>query len=241
MKFHNKNFNFFVPQELDFLLKDCQVLDLASHTGESTICISERGARFVTGVEPRLELINHSKILAEKNNINNVSFVQGDCTNKEQLLKLLNNIDTVTTFGMFYHIADHNLLIRSICESSAKHLIIETEYGPESPTPGANWYVEKTNESVRGWNGYTQILAGVPNLKWINDCLEIYNWRIIYYKAFYKSYKTKNQRQRMIIGAVNLKNYNAENIDPLPDDLWEWSIQPDCDVGKIFFGYKNEI
>ena len=240
MKFHGKKFSFFIPEELDFFIKDRRVLDLASHTGESTICISEQGAKSAIGVEPRPGLVAQAKLLAEQNNINNVSFVQGDCTNSDQLLKLLNNIDTVTTFGMFYHIADHNLLLRNICESSAKHLIIETEYGPESPMPSINWYVEKTNEKHRGWNGYTQILAGAPNLKWINDCLEIYNWKIIYYKSFYQDL-LNNPRQRMIIGAVNLKEYNVEKIDILPENLWEWSIQPNREVGKVFFGYKNEI
>jgi hypothetical protein len=241
MKFHNKNFDFFIPRELDFFLKDCRVLDLASHTGESTICISERGAKSVVGVEPRIELIDQSKVLAKQNNIDNVCFVPGDCTNKDQLLKFLQNVDTVTTFGMFYHIADHNVLIRNICESGAKHLLIETEYGPESPLPSMHWYVENTEENIRGWNGYAEILAGVPNLKWINDCLTIYNWQIIYYKAFYQGHKTQDQRQRMIIGAVNLKDYNSEKIDTLPENLWEWSIQPNCDVAKIFFGFKNEI
>jgi hypothetical protein len=238
VKFHHIDFDFFVPKQLDFCLSSCKVLDLASHTGESSICCSERGATSVIGLEPRLELVQQAIDLADHNKINNVEYIVGDATDKDQLTRLLTNIDTVITFGMFYHIADHNLMLKTICESGAKHLIIETEFGPESPNPSADWYVEKTDWLLAGHNGYTKILAGVPNLKWIKDCLSIYGWEINYYKAFYQGYPD-NPRQRMIICAVNSKFYEVK--DQLPEDIWEWHIEPNCIVGKEFLSEVSNI
>lgn len=240
MKFHNMDFSFFIPEKLNFLFKNCRVLDLASHTGESSICCSEQGAILTLGVEPRIELVTRAKLLAAENNIDNVEYIVGDATDKDQLIKLLHEIDTVITFGMFYHIADHNLLIKTICESSAKHVIIETEYGPETSFPSIDWYVEETLDVLAGYNGYSQILAGAPNLQWIKDCLKIYGWKIIYYKSFYKDYPNFDRR-RMIIAAVNLKNYSENKISDIPDDLWEWHVEPNQLVAKTFIGFSNEI
>jgi hypothetical protein len=241
MKFHNMDFNFFIPQELNFLFNNCNVLDLASHTGESSICCKEQGASSVLGIDPRIELVEKSIFLAKQHNIKNVEYIVGNATDIKTLENLLHNIDTVVTFGMFYHIADHNLLIKTICESNAKHIIIETEYGIESPLPSMLWYIEKTNSILSGYNnGYDQILAGVPNLQWINDCLTIYGWKIIYYKAFYQEYLQK-PRQRMILAAVNLKNYDNNKIKSLPLDLWEWHVEPNQIEAKTFIGYTYEI
>lgn len=235
MKFHNINFDFFVPKCLEFMLVDQHVLDLASHTGESSICCSEYGAKTVIGVEPREHLVQQSIKLAKSLNFDNVDYVTGDACNKDQMIGFLKNVDTVITFGMFYHIADHNLLLQTICESKAKHIILETEYGPETPLPSIDWYVEQTDSALAGYNGYDKILAGAPNLKWIDDCLSIYGWKIVYYKSFYQEYAT-NPRQRMILAAVNLKNYNVNNFKDLPDHIWEWHVEPDQMVAKEFIG-----
>ena len=239
MKFHNLDFSFFVPANLKFMINRRCVLDLASHSGESSICCSEYGAVSVLGVEPRQDLVTKSIEVANTHNIINVTYTVGDATNRDQLLTYLKNIDTVITFGMFYHIADHNLLLRTICESETKHVIIETEYGPETSTPGIDWYVENTDSILAGYNDYAQILAGAPNLKWIEDCLSIYSWKIVYYKAFYQDYHT-NPRQRMILAAVNLKYFDKSKIRPLPIDLWEWHVEPNQMVAKEFIGIPNE-
>jgi len=240
MKFRNKDFNFFVPDKLKFMFQNNRILDLASHTGESSICCSEVGAKTVLGVEPREELVNESINLAKKLGVSNVSYIVGDACDKDQMVKFLENIDTVVTFGMFYHLADHNLLLKTICESSARHIILETEYGPETSLPSISWYIEDTDSVMAGHNGYKKILAGAPNLKWINDCLGIYNWKIVYYKAFYHNYET-NPRERMVLAAVNLKNYIPNKIKDLPDHLWEWHVEPNQIVAKEFYGFLNEI
>jgi hypothetical protein len=240
MKFHNLDFSFFIPTNLKFMISGCHILDLASHSGESSICCSEYGAISVLGVEPRQDMVTKSIELANIHNITNVTYTVGDATDRDQMLNYLKNIDTVITFGMFYHIADHNLLLRTICESEAKHVIIETEYGPETSTPGIDWYVENTDSILAGYNNYAQILAGAPNLKWINECLTVYGWKIVYYKAFYRD-SLINPRQRMILAAVNLKHFDENKIIPLPDDLWEWHIEPNQMVAKEFIGINNEI
>ena len=234
------DFTFFIPHELNFLFKNCRVLDLASHTGESSICCREHGASLVLGVEPRGDLVEKSKVLAKEHSITNVEYVVGDATDINQLKNLLCDIDTVITFGMFYHIADHNMLIKTICESNAKHIIIETEYGPETSLPNIDWYVEETNSPITGYNGYSQILAGAPNLQWIVDCLNIYGWKIIYYKAFYQGYPS-DPRQRMILSAVNLKKYDKNKIKSIPQDLWKWHIELNQIEAKTFIGYTNEV
>jgi predicted RNA methylase len=236
MKFRNSDFEFFVPKSLEFMLADQHVLDLASHTGESSICCSEYGAKTVIGVEPREHLVQQSIKLAKSLNFDNVDYVTGDACNKDQMIGFLKNVDTVVTFGMFYHIADHNLLLQTICESKAKHIILETEFGPETPLPSIDWCVEQTDNVRNGHNGYDKILVGAPNLKWIDDCLSVYGWKIVYFKAFYQ-----DLRQRMILAAVNLKNYNFNDFKDLPDHIWEWHVESNQMVDKKFIGLRNEI
>ena len=117
-----------------------------------------------------------------------------------------------------------------MCSSDLKHLVLETEYGPETATPSIDWYVENTDWPLAGYNGIDKILAGVPNLKWISDCLDIYKWKIVYYKSF-----VYGSNQRMIIGAVNSKYYDTSDVVDLPEHLWEWSIEPNSMTAKEFY------
>jgi len=239
MKFHGLDFDFFLPKQLNFFIEDRAVLDLASHTGESSICISELGAKIVIGLEPRKQLVETANNKIKELEIDNVSFIVGDATNQNQMLDLLKGIDTVTTFGMFYHIADHHLLLKTICESSAKHLLLETEYGPESPNPSIDWCVENTQDVLHGFTIYPNTIAGSPNLQWIFQVLKIYNWQLVYYKSFYQPGRYQQDiRQRFIVGAVNLKYIDTSNLKHAPDNLWEWKIDPNKIVGKEFLAYE---
>jgi predicted RNA methylase len=226
---------YFIPEALNFFIKDCDVLDIASYTGKSSASIKCMGARSVVGLEPRTESIEIAQDLIRLNSLDSVSFVKGDATDANSLTALLEGKDTVTNFGMFYHIADHHLFLKTICNSQVKHLILESEFGPECSTPNMDWYVETTDWDKAGFNGYASILAGVPNFPWVNIILELYGWQTVFYKAFY--HDSRAMHQRFVIGAVNTRFVDTHTLPKLPGNLWEWNIVPNSITGREFIAY----
>jgi SAM-dependent methyltransferase len=235
MRFRKKDFNFYVPS-LEFF-KDKNVLDIASHTGESSVAICKLNAKFVTALEIREELVTQAWQLAHKEGVDNIQFVCGDATNLMLLKKLLHNIDTVTCFGMFYHIHDHFNFIKNICTSSAKYFLLETLFGIESPNPTMLCNVEKTQPITCGANlGFDHVMVGAPNLIWIKQVLDIFNWQIVFFKTDIDKYAV-GAHERMNIGAVNLKYVDIKNNPTMPDHMWEWQTNTEQNGGKIFSIY----
>lgn len=243
--FHNMEFEFFLPPSLNFFVKGCNVLDIAGCLAGSSICLSERGAKSVIGTDPRPETVDQAIEYLKKTNITNVNFKQGDVTDFNDLKIMLTNIDTVTTFGMLYHLTDHNMIFKTIAESQqCKYLLFETEYGPETDVPDIGWYIESTQSIGAGFNNYPTILAGAPNLEWFKQTLDIYGWQIVYYKSFLSQWELQppslfvGPRQRIIVGAVNKKFVDTSHLPKLPDDMWIWHIEPNQVVGKHFNAYE---
>jgi SAM-dependent methyltransferase len=204
------------------------ILDIASYIGQTSIDLSKLGAKKVTGIEPRQSSIDIAKSSVLVHNINNVDFVCGDATDYPLLKTLLVDVDTVTCFGMFYHIHDHFNFLKTICTSNCRYFLLETIFGLESPNPTMLCNVEPVdgNNNQNGINeGFTHVMTGAPNLTWIKQSLEIFDWKIVYFISDFSS------DERMFIGAVNSKYIDTTAYSDLPDNFWEWKIKDGERIG----------
>jgi hypothetical protein len=229
----NLNRMFHTKQQLfdDFFVGK-RVLDTASHRGQSSIDIAALGATSVVGIEVRPKSVEMAHKLLANTNCNNVQYICGDITDYTLLDKTLTEIDTVACFGVFYHLHDHFNFLKHICTSSCTRLVIETLFGLESPNPTMACVVESVegNSGQQGVNaGFDRVMIGSPNIVWIQQVLEIFNWHIVYFV-------TDNYGdERMILGAVNGNKIDVSAYPKFPGDMWQWAIEPNSITGTKKF------
>jgi len=155
------------------ILQNKIVLDLACHTGESTDLILKNNAKHVYAVEIRDELISQAK----EKITGNVDFVVGDITNPDILTPLVNKSQTITCFGVLYHLFDHFRFFSYILKPNIEHVLFETVFGPETANPEMFWTFETTDNVLHGWNGNCKIIPnGTPNLSWIINSARIFGF-----------------------------------------------------------------
>ncbi|PIE58165.1 MAG: hypothetical protein CSA33_04440 [Desulfobulbus propionicus] len=105
-----------------------RVLDIASHDGRWSFAALQAGARHVTGVEPRQELIEnaHQSFAHYGMEKKQYDFICGDVftaiTNQQ--------FDVVLCLGFFYHTTRHPELLAMIDRTGARLVIIDTEVTP---------------------------------------------------------------------------------------------------------------
>lgn len=204
------------------------VLDIASHTGRTSEDILDFGARQVVGLEPRPDMVMHSRTLRTDPRM---TFICGDATDTRIMPALLAEVDTVTCLGVLYHMHDHFNFFKSVCVSPARYLVIETLFGLESPNPTMLCNVESAQEQDRtcGINvGFDRVMVGAPNLAWIHSVLEIFGWHV----TWFSTYISHLPDDRMLIVAENSRYSDGT---PLPADLWQWHIEPGETVGTKRF------
>jgi hypothetical protein len=229
----NLNRMFHTKKELfaDFFVGQ-RVLDTASHRGQSSIDIANLGAADVIGIEVRAHSVELAHKLLANSTCNNVQYICGNITDYTLLDQTLTSIDTVACFGVFYHLHDHFNFLKHICTSNCKRLVIETLFGLESPNPTMACTVESVegNSGQQGVNaGFDRVMIGSPNIVWVQQVLEIFNWHIVYFI-------TDNYGdERMILGAVNGNKIDISNYSKMPDNMWQWEIEPNSYVGTKKF------
>jgi len=110
------------------MIKNCNILDLASHDGRWSFAAIKNGAKNVLGIEGREELVKKSIENMEKYHVPKTKYIfkHGDIFDEIKKLKP-NEIDTVFCFGIFYHIMDHMLLLSEIKRLQPKYLILDTQ------------------------------------------------------------------------------------------------------------------
>ena len=172
------------------IIRNKTVLDLACHTGESTKIIHELGAEHVYAVEVRPDLIK----TAQQNLVaNNVQFMIEDITNYAVMSSLVAKSNTITCFGVLYHLFDHFRFLECILQPNIEYVLIETEFGSESPNPEMYWGVETTDQVLHGWHNHAKIIPhGTPNLSWILQSADIFNFKC----DWIQHYGTKTSKKR---------------------------------------------
>jgi hypothetical protein len=159
------------------------VLDLASHDGRWSLAALETGARSVTGIEARPELVEAAKKNLGKYGYgaDRVRFLTGDV--HEVLNSQSFEADVVLCLGFLYHTLRYNELLHGIRRTNARHLIIDT-FSPYmmGPFPNVNIITEQADEEgSAAADTYTDgpsVLVGRPNLAAIQTMLGTYGYRV---------------------------------------------------------------
>jgi hypothetical protein len=159
------------------------VLDLASHDGRWSLAALAAGARAVTGIEARPEMVKAAtENLAEYGyGADRVRFLTGDV--HEVLGTQDLEADVVLCLGFLYHTLRYNELLHGIRRTSARYLIIDT-FSPYMMGPVSNVNVvteDADEEGKAAADGYTHgpsVLVGRPNLAAIRTMLGAYGYRV---------------------------------------------------------------
>jgi SAM-dependent methyltransferase len=165
------------------IFADASVLDLASHDGRWSLAALANGARSVTGVEVRPELVKAAteNLGAYGYGADRVRFVTGDV---HEVLKTQDfEADVVLCLGFLYHTLRYNELLYGIRRTNARYLIIDT-FSPYmmGPVPNVNVITEDADEEGKaGADSYTygpSVLVGCPNLAAIRTMVGAYGYRV---------------------------------------------------------------
>jgi SAM-dependent methyltransferase len=202
------------------IIRNKNVLDLACHTGESTKIIHELGAEHVYAVEVRPDLIK----IAQQNLVaDNVQFMVEDITNYAVMSNLVAKSNTITCLGVLYHLFDHFRFLECILQPNIEHVLIETEFGPESLNPEMYWGFETIDHVEHGWHNNVKIIPnGAPNLSWILQSADIFNfkcdWIQHYGRKQPKKRKQVTKEEYLSIAGPNWPSYADLISDkPIPD------------------------
>jgi SAM-dependent methyltransferase len=176
-------FEHIIGKQLHHIRKQ-RVLDVACHLGYLSLFCLHNGASHVTGTNVREFELSVSKEIAGLANYPNCDFVWSDIYNQQEFFNLCNQHDTILLCGILYHINNHYEVLKTIADSDAKTLIIESDIGKSieiGERPLVHWITEPTSNSTLAFeeNKHTSFV-GYPNHKWIEHALKSLGFRITY-------------------------------------------------------------
>jgi hypothetical protein len=165
------------------IFNGASVLDIASHDGRFSLAALATGARSVTGIEARAELVEAATENLAKYGYraDRARFVTGDV---HQVLNTQDfEADVVLCLGFLYHTLRYNELLGGIRRTGARYLIIDT-FSPYMmrPVPNVNVITEYADEQgSAAADTYTRgpsVLVGLPNLAAIQTMLGAYGYQV---------------------------------------------------------------
>ena len=116
---------FMAPFEQEFI--GANVLDLASHDGRWSWAALNLGAKHVTGIEARGELIKSGNHLFQGKYVGTADFVEADIFDAlPAYARSEQQFDVVLCLGIFYHVMDHYRLLMQIRRLNPKLVILDT-------------------------------------------------------------------------------------------------------------------
>ena len=206
------------------MFKHKKVLDLACFQGDSTKTILDFGAESVTGLDVRS---SHIDVAKKNNNDIKISYFVQDITNYSFVKPLVLQSDVISCFGVLYHLFDHFRFFQNIMTHNIEYILFETLYGPESKNPEMFWSYESTDPNTHGWlEGYSTTPYGTPNLSWIKQSAQIFNFDIDIVERYYFSDDFSNisdheRNKRMVVRLFNKKKFPTRTSLTL-DEIWQW-------------------
>jgi len=111
-----------IAQILGEDLKNCSILDLASHSSIFSIDMANRGAKLVDGIELRKENVRQAEFLKDYYQIENVKIFQDDVFS----FKPTEKYDVVMNLGLLYHVTQPIELLRKCFDMCDKFMFLET-------------------------------------------------------------------------------------------------------------------
>jgi hypothetical protein len=169
-------------------IRNKRVLDVACHLGYLSLFCLHNNASYVTGTNVRDRELGIASEVAKLAGYNNFQFVNSNIYHTEEFSKLCNSHDTILLSGIIYHINNHYQVLKTIADSCARTVIIETDLHKAinlGSNPIINWIVEETGYSSEGFEeNQSTTFVGIPNRQWIEQALLQLNFKILYNKKF---------------------------------------------------------
>jgi SAM-dependent methyltransferase len=162
------------------------ILDLAAHDGRWSFAALQAGARHVTGIEVRANLVESANASVREYGIdeNRYRFIVGDVFDKIKLVPT-DSIDTVFCFGFFYHTPHHMLLLSKIHRLNPKHLILDTEIDSSTTDYIVRFRKENIAREANSLIGQPgdplHAFVGTPSRSTLETMLTSFGWTFSYY------------------------------------------------------------
>jgi len=145
-------------------------------------------ASYVTGTNVRDRELAIANEIGKLAGYTNFEFLNSNIYNSEEFSKLCNQHDTILLSGILYHINNHCQVFKTIADSSAQTLIIESMLDDSidiGSDPIINWKFEDVKNSVSGFeNNQQKTFVGIPNHRWIEKAMAQFGFNIIYNEIF---------------------------------------------------------
>jgi len=198
-------FDHIINQQLSHITNR-RVLDIACNLGYISLFCLHNNAEFVTGTNVRNRELSIADEICTLAGYSNYKFINSCIYNLNELLDLCNTHDTVVLSGIIYHINHHYQLLKTIADSSASCIIIETQFDNAidiGTTPIISWSRENTQISSNGFEpGKDTTFIGTPNRRWVEQALIDLNFKISYNKTIEYSKVEGRFTQRGILTAI---------------------------------------
>jgi hypothetical protein len=166
------------------VLAGARVLDIASHDGRWTCAALAAGARHVTGVEARLELVDnaHANLTEYGFDAESYAIINGDIFDVLQSPALLQReFDVVMCLGFIYHTLRYEELFGGIRALDPRHLIVDTaviRYKDRVVRIGFD-RVEKQSAAAPNPMARDRVMmVGRPSMPALESMLEFYGFKI---------------------------------------------------------------
>lgn len=163
------------------ILEGARVLDIASHDGRWSFAALQVGARHVTGIEPRQNLVDNANSTFVEYGADPASyrFLCGDAF--EVLPHEHLDVDVVLCLGFLYHTLRYPELFRRIRDLDPAYLVIDTKVFNE-PKPVIRIFMNKAEQEGNAVaDAFSQdrfTLVGRPSLRALTLMLEVYGFEV---------------------------------------------------------------
>jgi 2-polyprenyl-3-methyl-5-hydroxy-6-metoxy-1,4-benzoquinol methylase len=168
------------------LIRGKKIIDLACNFGYYSIFAHQHQSLDIIGLDVREENITIANAIRQDLRINEqkLKFVQEDIHNCNYIQTLCNDRDTAFLFGIVYYLHNHYDILKAVCQSNIKHIIISMVESNEIMNvdqPLIWWRYEPTFSLKLGFNDKTEhVLVGYPNKVWIDLILKEFGFNRIF-------------------------------------------------------------
>ena len=165
-------------------IKNQRVLDVGCFLGHMSLFCLHNGAKHVTGTDVRDESLVLAQELTQIAGYSNCDFKNTN-VNDPQFQELCSNHDTVLLAGVLPILTNHFEVLRTIANSRAQTLIIDSPIVSNSLTPTIDWRIESTQVKYSGYDSNnTAMFVGTPNHRWLEQALVHLGFNLVYNNIF---------------------------------------------------------
>jgi len=166
------------------LFDGATVLDVASHDGRWTLAALATGARYVTGIEGRPDLVENAErtLLEYGFGSDRVTFHSGDLF--EVFARESFDVDVVLCLGFLYHTLRYHELWEAMVDARPEHILLDTESprvmlgGPPSVFVQQEASDSQMNAIADAHARGAKVLTGRPNLPAIRVMAAFYGYEV---------------------------------------------------------------